>query len=78
MDWQSAFNLVLGVLWIVLGWALRTLWDANRDLAKDLAAFHQSMPETYVRRDDFRDTIKTLFEKLDRIEGKLDGKADKP
>ena len=31
----------------------------------------------YLRRDDFVHTIEALFQKLDKIEDKLDKKADK-
>lgn len=35
------------------------------------------LPDIYARRDDFKDLIRDVFTKLDRIEEKLDKKADK-
>jgi hypothetical protein len=40
------------------------------------AAFDE-LPNRYARRDDMKDFIKAVFERLDRIEGKIDHKADR-
>lgn len=73
MDWQSAFNLAIGIVGLLGGWILKTLWEAIQDLRKDL----QSIPETYVRRDSFTEFRRELFVRLDRIEGKIDRKVDR-
>lgn len=36
------------------------------------------LPDVYARRDDFKDLIRDVFAQLNRIEGKIDKKADKP
>lgn len=77
MDWQSAFNIAAGLSGFLGGWWLRVLWDAQKELRKEMGALKDHLTENYVRRDDFKDIVKTLFDKLDRIETKLDQKADK-
>ena len=77
MDWQHAFNIAFAALGTLAGFFMKVIWDANTTLRKDVTDMERSIKDNYVRRDDFRDTMHALFEKLDRIENKLDGKADK-
>ena len=61
------------------------LWFSFRDVKKkgetnaDVIASHKlHVAENYVTKRDLKDSIDALFEKLDRIENKLDHKQDKP
>ena len=63
---------------------MRILWDSHRDVKMGVDNLMQSLPDTYARRDDVRDIkndVKELrdaiFLKLDKIEEKIDIKADK-
>jgi len=63
---------------------VRTVWQAVKDLQKtdkELAdkvnSIEVLVAGQYVRQDDFRRMSEAIFKKLDRIEDKLDGKADK-
>lgn len=85
------FQGLLTVLFSVLGWNFKTLKDdvvsaaAERDLVnKDLQAYKLHVAETYVTQtdlskaiDNFGKAIEAVFKKLERIEDKLDMKADK-
>ncbi|WP_175969611.1 hypothetical protein [Burkholderia sp. BCC0322] len=69
-----------GVLW----WLLRGAHAKADAIAKELADFRLHVAESYVTSntlqkalDGLTDTFKAVFAKLDRIEDKLDGKADK-
>ena len=77
MDWHTAFNLAFAGLSGVMGFIIKVLWDAIVTLRRDLGELERSIKDNYVRRDDFRDTMRAMFEKLDRIEIKIDGKMDK-
>lgn len=77
VDWQTAFNILMGVGLSVGGWFARTLWDAVQRLAADLAAFRADVERDHVRKDDFRDEIRDMKAILTRIWEKLDNKADK-
>ena len=73
-----------GIVLAIIGWTYRKQ-DARITAAeKELSAFRLHCSETYVTHNNFEkalqgltDTFKAVFAKLDRIEDKLDGKADK-
>jgi hypothetical protein len=69
LDLQTLINLGAVIGMPVLGWLVK----AQSDLRKDLTGFQIKAAETYVTHDDLKD-IKQL---LERIDDKLDGKADK-
>ncbi|MDE1139991.1 hypothetical protein [Paraburkholderia tropica] len=68
----------------VAWWAVRSVHARQNDFEKDLAAYKLHVAETYVTSnelgkaiDAFNRSIDAVFAKLERIEGKLDTKADK-
>ena len=74
---QSLLNAVFGAILMLSGWILRTIWDAVNNLKKDLQELERGLPDTYVRRDDYRDDMTEVKDMLKAIFNKLDGKADK-
>lgn len=74
---QSVINTVITIGAGVIGWVLKTLWDATRRLEADLSDIEVLVAGEYVRRDEFRQDMDRIFAKLDSIEAKLDGKMDK-
>lgn len=74
---QSLFNFAFGAVLMLSGWVLRTIWDAVNNLKKDLQELERNLPDTYVRRDDYRDDMKEVKDILHAIFNKLDNKADK-
>ncbi|NKI68976.1 hypothetical protein GN109_06050 [Collimonas pratensis] len=82
---------LLAVLCSVLGWNFKTLRadvvaaSTEREAVnKDLQAYKLHVAETYVTQtdlskaiDNFGKAIEAVFKKLERIEDKLDMKADK-
>lgn len=77
MEMQSLFNAIFGAVLMLSGWILRTIWDAVNNLKKDLQDLERGLPDTYVRRDDYRDDMSEVKDMLKAIFNKLDGKADK-
>lgn len=77
MELQSLLNAVFGAVLMLSGWILRTIWDAVSNLKKDLQELERGLPDTYVRRDDYRDDMSEVKDMLKAIFNKLDGKADK-
>lgn len=77
MDIQDLFMSALGIACSVLGWFGRELWSAVSTLKRDLKELTKEINEKYVRKDDFRDFKTELMNVLNRIEQKLDNKADK-
>jgi len=84
MDYQTLFNVVLGLAGFLGGWTLNNVTKAIERLDSDIRA----MPHTYVTKDDWRVAMKEVKEEMvrgfDRIEenlnnvfSKLDKKEDK-
>jgi len=77
MDWQTLFNIALGVSASLFGWLARTLWDAVQKLTADLSVLREELSRDYVRKDDFKDAFREVKDMLTRIFDKLDSKQDK-
>lgn len=73
MDYQVLFNIVATLAGFLGGWVLNGIRDDMRRLDTDVRA----MPTTYVSKTDYRSDLGDIKALLVRIEGKLDGKADK-
>ena len=81
---QTFINWALGILSMLGGFLLNALWQAVKDLQKadkeladKVAAVDRVVAGDYVRRDESQDMTKALFQKLDRIEDKVDKKVDR-
>ena len=71
------FNWAIGLLLTLLGVIIKTIWDALTELRNEIKGVHILVAGDYVRRSDHDATTTALFAKLDRIEDKIDRKADK-
>jgi len=81
---QMVFNGLFILLGVFGGYYLNSVKDAikglqttDQMLITKLQAIELLVAGTYLKRDDFNDVIKALFVKLDKIDEKLDAKADK-
>jgi DNA integrity scanning protein DisA with diadenylate cyclase activity len=77
MDNQSILNILLSSASLVLGWFLREMWSAVKELKSDLAKLREELPKDYVARDDYRQDIREVKEMLNKLFDRLDNKADK-
>lgn len=69
---------------MLLGFVVKAMWDAvkdlqasDKDLADKVSKIEVLVAGEYVKKDEFNSIMLRIFEKLDHIEGKIDGKADK-
>lgn len=81
---QTIINWVVAGFGALLGFVLKVVWDAVKDLQsadKDLITKVSSIEilvaGNYVKKDEFNNVATAIFAKLDRIEDKLDKKVDK-
>lgn len=81
---QVLFNIVVGVAGLLGGFVLTAVWnglkelrDADRTLAEKVGQIEVLVAGSYVTNSRFEELAKALFHKLDRIEGKMDNKADR-
>jgi hypothetical protein len=72
-DGQILFNIIVGLAGVFGGWILNNISRSIERLDKDVRA----MPLTYVTRADYRADIEEIKAMLNRINDKLDAKADK-
>lgn len=82
---QQLFNIALAVAGALGGWWMKAMWESVKKLEATDQALTREVGELkilvageYMKRDEFARTSNAIFTKLDRIEDKLDGKADKP
>ena len=85
---QLIFNGGLSVVMLLLGIVLNGLREGQKDQSRAYAeltvkvqAIEVLVAGSYIKRDEFNSKLEklgnTLFEKLDKIDSKLDTKADK-
>jgi hypothetical protein len=72
-DGQILFNIIVGLAGVFGGWILNNISRSIERLDKDV----RQMPLTYVTRADYRADIEEIKSMLNRINDKLDDKADK-
>ncbi|CAB5194702.1 hypothetical protein UFOVP171_21 [uncultured Caudovirales phage] len=77
MDYQTLFNIILGVVMTIIGWFGRSVWEASIELRADLSRLREDIPRTYISREDYRADIRDVKDMLTRIFDKLDSKVDK-
>ena len=81
---QQLFNIVVAAAGALSGWWMKAMWESVKDLqitdktlTHEVAELKILVAGQYMRRDEFERTSQAIFQKLDRIEDKLDGKADR-
>ena len=57
---QSVINWVFTGFGAAVGWILKVVWDALRDLRTDIRQIERDLPEVYVRKDDFKDAVSDI------------------
>jgi len=81
---QTIINWLLAGFGTLIGFLLNAVWQAVKDLqnadkvlAEKVGSIEVLVAGAYVKKDEFTQSINALFAKLDKIEDKLDKKADK-
>lgn len=74
MDGQMVFNFLVALAGFLGGWILNNISRSIEVLDRDV----RNMPLTYVTRVDYRADIEEIKMMLNRINDKIDEKADKP
>ena len=81
---QTLFNYALALCGALGGWVLKVIWDAVKDLqaadkvlVEKVNTIEILIAGNYMSKSDFDKIAAAIFAKLDKIEDKLDRKADK-
>ena len=51
---QTIINWLFAGFGAALGWVMKVVWDAIKDLKADVKQIERDLPEIYVRKDDFK------------------------
>ncbi len=81
---QTIINWLLAGFGALIGFLLNAVWQTVKDLqtadkalAEKVGNIEVLVAGAYVKKGEFTQSINALFAKLDKIEDKLDKKADK-
>jgi uncharacterized membrane protein (DUF106 family) len=74
---QDVINMLTGGFGAVVGWVLKVIWDAIKELQAEMRDFQNEVHVNYVHKDDYRADIKELKDIAKQIFDKLDRKADR-
>jgi len=74
---QVIVDAVIALVGALFGWLFKMVWDAIKELQRDIKDTNQTLHESYVRKDDYRVEIAEIKGMFNRIMDKLDGKVDK-
>jgi len=77
MDMNTAFDVVLGGLMLLVSFFMKIFWDMLQGTRRELYDAERRAMETYVRRDDYRMDMDEIRDMFTRIMDKLDQKVDK-
>jgi hypothetical protein len=79
VNWLLAgFGALIGFLLNAVWQAVKDLQNADKELAAKVSEIEVLVAGAYVKKEEFSTAVTALFTKLDRIEDKIDKKADKP
>jgi len=74
---QQFFNIAVTAGIALFGWLAREMWEAIKDLRKDIHKIEIDLPSGYIRRDEFSEGIREIKELCRLIFDRLENKADK-
>lgn len=77
MGFFEIYNLLIGLVIALGAFICKGALSQISKLREDLHRIETMVPETYVRRDDYKDDISEIKSMLHHIFQKLDDKADK-
>ena len=77
MPSQEVINLIITGAGAILGWFLKAMWEAVRELKNDIRQIESEIHRDYVRKDEFRADIDEIKSILKEIFADLKKKADK-
>lgn len=77
INWQEIAIGLLAFVSAVGGWFLRELWNAVKDLRRDLGALQVHVADQYVKGPDFDAAVNRILNAIDDIRKDLNRKEDR-
>lgn len=57
---QTIVNWLFAVVGTLIGWLVKVLWDAIKELKADMKQIERDLPGVYVRKDDFKGAVSDI------------------
>lgn len=77
MDLQTGFNIAVGIAGFLGAYVFHTITGKQKEDGIKIAELELMVAGQYVTKPDLEKFSNAVFNKLDKIETKLDNKADK-
>lgn len=61
---QMVINWLFAAVGASLGWLMKVIWDAIKELKADMKQIERDLPEIYVRKDDFKGAVADIKEDM--------------
>ena len=71
-SFKPLIEMGLWVLVATMGWFLRELWGAVKELRSDLHKLEVNLPTNYIRRDEFAEGVRQIREDLQIVFQRLE------
>lgn len=71
---QTFINWLFAAFGAAVGWVLKIILDALRELRCDIKQIEKDLPKIYVRKDDFKSVVTDIKESINYI--KIDMKEE--
>ena len=71
-QYKSLIEMGLWVVVATMGWFLRELWGAVKELRSDLHKLEVNLPTNYIRRDEFAEGVRQIREDLQIVFQRLE------
>ena len=74
---QDLINWLFAAFGAAIGWIMKIVWDAVKDLRTDVKQIERDLPEVYVRKDDFREAVREMRETMKEVRSDMKAGFDK-
>ena len=71
MPSQEVINFIIYGVFTILGWVLKTIWNALKELKEDIRVIENEMHVQYIRRDEVQKNFDDVKNDLREIYGIL-------
>ena len=71
-QYKSLIEIALWVSVATMGWFMRELWGAVKELRSDLHKLEVNLPTNYIRRDEFAEGVRQIREDFQLVFQRLD------
>lgn len=68
---QTLINWLFGGFGAAVGWVLKIVWDAIKELKADMKQIERDLPDVYVRKDDFKSATKDMRDDIREVKSDM-------